>query len=293
MIFLFVALHCFHSTVFSAPTSSDKRATPELVDGTPVSSTNYRSTSSIVITCLSTILLCTWNAAHPNVREYKPPAWVTFLAKLRLFVLALFAPELLLTFAFNQYAGARFIARKIGHGWTEVEGHFLQMGGFIFLYDKQYRFLPPEGILSSDGEGDLYGKALKKLQGLPQSHITRSDILGRSKAGGITKLLTLGQTTWFIVQVIARLIERLSLTELEVITLSYAALHGATSYLWWGKPLDVESPIIIPLDDLGPPDSPVSEDRSESTASGPLPLIMIVKFCRIIIRLLTFSIEGL
>ena len=111
------------------------------------------------------------------------------------------------------------------------------MGGFIFLCDQQYRFLPPEGILHPAQAGNdhtdapLFHSALEKLRDLRRAHITKSDILGRSKASGITKFLTMGQTTWFIVQTIARLVQGLTLTELEVITLSYAALHGVTSYL--------------------------------------------------------------
>jgi hypothetical protein len=123
------------------------------------------------------------------------------------------------------------------------------MGGIIFLYKGEPRFLLPERLLNDEGNHDEpFSSALKKLQGLHRAHITGDDILDRSKATGLTKCLAVVQTTWFIVQFVARPIQGLALTELEVITCAYAVLNGVTFWLWKDKPLDVERPLIIDLD---------------------------------------------
>ncbi|KAF8645823.1 hypothetical protein AX16_007554, partial [Volvariella volvacea WC 439] len=51
------------------------------------------------------------------------------------------------------------------------------------------------------------------------------------------------QTTWFVAQCIARHTQGLVLTEIELVTLAFAALNVITYGLWWDKPLNVEYPI--------------------------------------------------
>jgi len=53
------------------------------------------------------------------------------------------------------------------------------------------------------------------------------------------------QTTWFILQCIARGQQRLALTELELITLALASLNAITYAFWWHKPLGVQEPVRI------------------------------------------------
>lgn len=74
---------------------------------------------------------------------------------------------------------------------------------------------------------------------------TEEDILDKSKGDSLTKGLVIVQTSWFILQLIARAAERLPVTELEITTLAFAILNCATYALWWHKPLDVERPIYI------------------------------------------------
>jgi len=74
--------------------------------------------------------------------------------------------------------------------------------------------------------------------------ITLKDVKDRSKGDALAKGLVLLQTTWFIVQCIARGTKPgLAVTELEVVTLALATLNGAIYFFWWNKPLDVQSPV--------------------------------------------------
>jgi hypothetical protein len=68
---------------------------------------------------------------------------------------------------------------------------------------------------------------------------TKAELKDRGKSDGLTKLIVLVQTLWFIIQCIARGIQHLPLTELEVVTLAYTMLNfsstvsgGANLRMW-------------------------------------------------------------
>src|SRR5260221_2135405 len=75
--------------------------------------------------------------------------------------------------------------------------------------------------------------------------ISEKDIKDRSKGDILSKLIAILQTTWFILQCIARGQQKLTLTELELVTLALASLNAITYVFWWHKPLGVEVPIRI------------------------------------------------
>ena len=77
----------------------------------------------------------------------------------------------------------------------------------------------------------------------------------------MSKAIAILQSIWFIVQCIARGVEGLALTELELITLALASLNGLTYYFWWDKPLGVMEPIRVYTVDLGPPRMVVDKDE--------------------------------
>lgn len=66
------------------------------------------------------------------------------------------------------------------------------------------------------------------------------DIKDKGKGDGLSKGLVVGQTLWFIAQCLSRWQQGLVVTELELVTLAFAALNGAIYFLWWHKPLDVQ-----------------------------------------------------
>ena len=77
--------------------------------------------------------------------------------------------------------------------------------------------------------------------------ITKEEILDRSKGDYLSKTIVLFQTTWFVVQCIARAAYSLTVTELEVVTVAFASLTGVMYYFWWDKPLDVRCSIPVHL----------------------------------------------
>src|SRR6266545_3037636 len=76
---------------------------------------------------------------------------------------------------------------------------------------------------------------------------TEEEIQDRSKGDALFKLIAMLQTTWFLIQCIARGQQRLALTELELVTIALASLNAVTFAIWWHKPLGVQEPVKIYL----------------------------------------------
>ena len=74
---------------------------------------------------------------------------------------------------------------------------------------------------------------------------TKSEIKDRGKSDWLAKSLVLLQTSWFVMQCIARTIEHLPVTHLEIVTLAYAAMNFVIYIFWWNKPLNVNQPVRI------------------------------------------------
>ncbi len=179
------------------------------------------------------------------------------------------APELVLAWAVRQLFAARdirdyynshhegeqqeipllqkFVANNVYAGipgwsrWTMAHGHLLGMGGYT-LIDSDLKKANPEEqngqVLTYDQLKTLIGNT-----GFEFPEIRTVDIDDRSKGDSLWKLIAILQTSWFIIQCIARGQQRLALTELELVTLALASLNAVTFAIWWYKPLGVQEPI--------------------------------------------------
>jgi hypothetical protein len=74
---------------------------------------------------------------------------------------------------------------------------------------------------------------------------SEDEIKDRSKGDALAKALVVLQTTWFLLQCVARGSRGLALTELELVTAAFALLDVLTYAIWWDKPLDVQCPIHV------------------------------------------------
>ncbi|KAF8998807.1 hypothetical protein BDQ17DRAFT_1502263 [Cyathus striatus] len=113
----------------------------------PPCNCNQQSVLDIIWSCALTLFLCTWVSIHPNVPDPNEEGWKPLWRQLKIMYWSILAPELVLTWAFRQYMGARMIFhqyKKPEHKWTIKHAHFLQMGGF-HLQSKDYSgVLDPE-----------------------------------------------------------------------------------------------------------------------------------------------------
>lgn len=137
-----------------------------------------------------------------------------------------------------------------------MHGFFVQMGGFD---------------LDDHGEsiGPLSGNDMAIL--VEHGYVLPSAefIEDKSKGDCISKGVALFQTFWFLVQCIARGSQHLSITQLEVVTLSYCAINVAVYTSWWHKPLSVDLPIHIDINNINP------KIRSDSRTRSRYPLVPI------------------
>jgi hypothetical protein len=77
--------------------------------------------------------------------------------------------------------------------------------------------------------------------------MTEDDINDRTRADVLSKSIAIFQTTWFVVQCIARGIQHLAVTELELTTLGLCTASLMIYIFWWHKPLDAKTQIRVYL----------------------------------------------
>jgi hypothetical protein len=70
--------------------------------------------------------------------------------------------------------------------------------------------------------------------------ISKAEIDDKSKGDAISKGFVILQAGWFVTQCIARGVQGLPITELELVTVAFAALNFVIYLLWWEKPLNVQ-----------------------------------------------------
>ncbi|KAJ8508651.1 hypothetical protein ONZ45_g9095 [Pleurotus djamor] len=79
----------------------------------------------------------------------------------------------------------------------------------------------------------------------PWPRFEEADILNVTKGEALAKTIVLLQVIWFVSQLCGRVIQRLAITELEIMTLAYATICAMLYMLWFSKPYDVQRPIFL------------------------------------------------
>ncbi|KAF8649498.1 hypothetical protein AX16_005767 [Volvariella volvacea WC 439] len=221
-----------------------------------------RSLWDIIYGCLGTIGICTYVSIHPNIPDPDSSWSQQIIQKFKTAFYALLAPEFVIYWAIRQRVVASRIEKCYKHlGWTKTHGFFVQMGGIMCETDRdsgEYLMLRTEG-----DRGEWLGqKPFRDVQGL---EIPEEEIKDKAKGDPLSKALAVVQTTWFIVQCIARQTQGLVVTELELVTLAFAALNAITYFLWWHKPLNAQCPMYFKWN--GQRSTGPSRDRDSGTIS--------------------------
>ncbi|KAF8167083.1 hypothetical protein BJ912DRAFT_1048732 [Pholiota molesta] len=168
------------------------------------------------------------------------------------------APELIICWAMRQWVGARTLTKKYQAQpkWTMTHGYFLQMGGFVYEGKGKERDIIStgrlEGFLGYKTNQGPFILSAKRLEQKPQKfalpNITAKEINDRSKRDGLSKTIAIGQTTWFLAQCLTRKAQGLVTTELELVTVAFAALNVFIYFFWWDKPMDVGTTVMVVRD---------------------------------------------
>jgi len=178
-----------------------------------------------------TILLCTWVSVHPNIPGPDERWPRVAIRRVGLMLATLVVPEAIIAWAWRQRLAARKLAREYkGEGWTLTHGFFATMGGFM-----AYEGNRPIGVLLPE---QLRSYSLTGNGNFPR--ISKMEIEDKSKGDFISKAVVILQTSWFVMQCIARGVQGLPITELELATVAFAGLNFVIYLLWRDKPLNVQ-----------------------------------------------------
>lgn len=178
-----------------------------------------------------------------------------------------------------------YVTKATTLAWTTTQGHFIVMGGIVLVQpednvdgttdahesesDPNAERKPTETILDM--------KMLEELLKDPNFKITitEEELEDKAKGDFLSKGIVILQVSWFIIQCIARFIQGLAITELEVATLALASMNGFIYFFWWKKPLGVNVPVKINLKHDVPP-----RGSGDQGVSLPLALkILLITLC--------------
>ena len=93
------------------------------------SSCNTRTLWEIILSCALTFFACTWTAVHPNIPGTEEGTIAIASRRLFLMVMALIAPELMITWSARQFFSARDSAKKFKSLSVELQRRAAQANG--------------------------------------------------------------------------------------------------------------------------------------------------------------------
>ena len=167
-----------------------------------------------------------------------------------------------------------------------THGFFIIMGGFHLFAHNSKRKRKDDRCISQEDDKPLHPLGLSDLSQCDDYESftmpTKAEIEDKGKSDWLAKSLVLLQTSWFVIQCIARGIEHLPLTHLEIITLAYAAMNFVIYIFWWYKPHNVNRPVRVfrrgPSERQPPVEEPISETRELTWEVIWYGLAMVLKF---------------
>jgi hypothetical protein len=225
-----------------------------------------RGTLGLVWQSVFTYFLCLWTAVHPDIvsRSLWPFGSGT---KLAWGVTIFFIPELAFGYALGEFFSARNLrdlrnkritsgfgldgipllqyathsehcpARrtvdKIPSKWGMQHAYLAYMGGLKFKANEEtWKFPTSAGI-----------ERMSECNILPTTEYLTARITARARSDYIAKTLVCAQVTWFVIQTVARKVEGLPVTPLEINTLAQVWCALVCYSLWWFKPQDITEPV--------------------------------------------------
>jgi hypothetical protein len=123
---------------------------------------------------------------------------------------------------------------------TQTHALFIIMGGFHYCdgSDKAGESYQPVHPLT-------YRNVIMMFKEKVIAFPTEQELQNQSKSDWLAKSIVLLQTLWFVAQCIARGVENLPITELEIVTLAYTTINIGIIIAWWNKPRNVDQPIRV------------------------------------------------
>ncbi|EPQ51385.1 hypothetical protein GLOTRDRAFT_96528 [Gloeophyllum trabeum ATCC 11539] len=216
---------------------------------------NCRTLWQVIRSCLVTIFACTWVSLHLNIpaeneRWHRGP-----LRHLGVMLIGIVAPELVVAWAARQWYVSRELQKRwndraAAHGkpWSKTHAFFALMGGYV-LYSDSHR---PE-VLDVDYDGDFRVFFASSDR---TASLKAEELADKGKKDWLAKTFAIIQTVWFVLQCIARAVQHITVSELELATCGFALLNAVTYFLWWNKPQGVRFPFFVKIQEGPSPREP-------------------------------------
>lgn len=228
-----------------------------------------RSSWDILWTCLTTIFVCTWVSLHLSLFVYLSKPARTWL-KLAGWLQTLICPEFFVIYAATDFYSARDIAARCnkafrvnlkeveseGTGtslrnslaseekslgredfreWTTTQGFCITMNGFELRTQDGWSYtINAQNILPLIEAGVVQ-----------PGDLNTEDINNRAKPDTVARVLATLQGIWVLINILARAGLHLPISPLELSTVAYVLCSLFLYTLWWYKPKDMETPIIL------------------------------------------------
>lgn len=201
-----------------------------------VSAPLVRGTSSILWSCISTLVACVYTALHLNIPK-DTSTWAMLKLKGLWVTIALLAPEIVVYMAISQLFEAWTLKRGLHELFGEDSGIDLEYCFFVVMGGVELKSIHPD-LFTSNGQRPSLSVSPKMMLWSAKldrrMRVERKRIQDKSKADLLQKCLVLFQATWMAVQCIARRVLGLPLTILEVHTMVHV-LCAAVMYAFWLK----------------------------------------------------------
>ncbi|TFK61781.1 hypothetical protein BDN72DRAFT_429304 [Pluteus cervinus] len=219
-----------------------------------------RTLNDIVRSCVLTIFACVYTALHPNIPDPEEKILQKIRRQLKMSFYMLIAPEAVIWWAMRQWYGACWIATVVNEiepelKWTTTHGHFVQMGGLEGIH--------PDGRRELIDPGYVYHYLRIGRIDPNELLFPKKQVQDRSKGDFLSKGLVALQTSWFVLECIARFQQHLPVAELEVVTLAFAVLNIITYGFWWDKPLNVNCQVEIHIKPEASRDEPEANESRD------------------------------
>lgn len=271
------------------------------------SSGSSRSTWDIILACLATIIACTWTVQHSNVPTRNASDFLITVKRITRWLVTLMAPEIATFLAVDELkmavnivaacnsaeaansnpdkqtniAAIRPIQRSVGltvdlhevklhpvqDKWSVAQAYCVLMGGLALQTEDGWIYtVSPSNISNFIQAGIISCRNFRDR-----------DIKDKAKADSFAKTFTLLQSTWSVINILARVIYGLPVSLVELTTVSYVACAVFTYAFWWHKPKDMMTPIIMYLPYSRSTLPPQVQTLTDSTSTGWTHLRVVAK----------------
>ena len=245
--------------------NSTRMATPNLLRGW-IPQPSGRGTLDILESCLATIILCTWSVLFLNVPAEIEGPWDVFRAKARWMLFTIFFPEVLTAVAAEQWRSASQGVEdftRLGKEWQVLLDSVSSPRELPQIQNNLMRLRRSPWTMRHAFFADMGGFHLKcpdfpafpvnshqLVYLIEHNHIDYPDINAKviwdkNKADTFTRIITLLQVIWFLIQVIGRWVQHLAISTFELSCLAFIFCSINTSFFFFHKPRDVETPSLL------------------------------------------------